>query len=67
MHLPRLGWAAVGANLTFQYIVAITSVTPALGSAGGGTTITVSGHGFEYLPSTDLPYLTQYASATHFD
>ena len=48
--VPGFGWAKVGdAAATFEYVLAITAVAPALGSAGGGTLITLSGHGFEYL------------------
>ena len=47
--LPTRGDAQVAAGVSFTYVVAITAVSPASGSAGGGTLLTVNGAGFEYL------------------
>ena len=49
VHIPSLGTAAVAPEVTFEYVVAITGVSPAKGSAGGGTLLTLSGAGFEHL------------------
>ena len=57
VHVPSLGFAGVATELTFEYVIAIAAVSPAAGSAGGGTLLTVSGHGFEYIQATDASSL----------
>jgi len=47
--LPGFGYAAVPPSLTFQSVIAITAISPAAGSAGGGSLLTVSGGGFEHI------------------
>ena len=52
VHVPDVGLADVPVELTFEYLIAIAAISPAAGSAGGGTLVTVSGHGFEFLPTS---------------
>ncbi len=52
VHLPDFGAAAVGANVSFEYAITVTAVSPATGSAGGGTLLTVSGGGFDHLAAS---------------
>ena len=52
VHVPGVGTTVIPSNLTFTYVIAVTGIAPATGSAGGGTLLTVSGHGFEYAAAT---------------
>ena len=45
--VPAIGFAS--SNLTYEHVVAITAVSPSLGSAGGGALITITGTGFDHL------------------
>ena len=53
VHLPDRGDAVLPASLTFGVYIAVTGVSPATGSAGGGTLLTVSGGGFGHLNASD--------------
>merc|ERR1719162_1826779 len=51
--VPSFGAATVPNSLTFESRIVITSIAPTEGSVGGGTLLTVSGVGFEYLEPPD--------------
>ena len=47
--IPSFGDAVGSGDLTFEIAIVITAVSPAVGSAGGGTLLTVSGFGFDHI------------------
>lgn len=51
VHLPSFGDAITSSDLTFEYGLVLASISPASGSAGGGTLLTLTGSGFEYISS----------------
>lgn len=56
---PGFGYAAMPPSLTFESVIAITAISPAAGSAGGGSLLTVSGVGFEHIaPGQDSSALS---------
>ena len=53
VHVPSFGDAAVADHLAFEASIVITSIAPNAGSAGGGTLLTLSGHGFDYITADE--------------
>ncbi len=70
--IEDIGFASVHRNLSFNYLLTVSSITPSVGSLGGGEKITITGNGFfdfslvDTEEIEDLPFLGLPWFATGF-